>query len=94
MLTLYDVLRATGVSSAIGWTSASGHADQLSTWGAGLVAAAVSIGAAWAATIATKRIARTNSEALLWVAYLGTFTVIPVGGAAAGVACHHLLESI
>jgi hypothetical protein len=38
--------------------------DKVSTWGSGVVAA-VSIGAAWAATLAMKKIASLNSEAVL-----------------------------
>jgi hypothetical protein len=94
MLTLYDMARATGICTAIGWTVQSAPADQVSTWSAGVVAAAVSIGAAWAATIATKKIASSNGEGVLLGAYLGTFAVTAVVGATVGVICRRFLEAI
>jgi hypothetical protein len=94
MLTLYDMARTTGICTAIWWTVQSGHVDQMSTWGSGVAAAALSIGAAWGATIATKKIASMSGEGVLLGAYLGTFVVTAVAGATGGAVCHRLLDSI
>jgi hypothetical protein len=94
MLTLYDMARVTGICTAIGSTVRFGHLCQTPTWGSGIVAAAVSVGAAWAATKATMWIARAKSETLLGLAYFGTFAIITVSGATAVLICRHLLGSL
>jgi len=91
MLSLYDLLRLIGIFAGIGYSFHAGHISEVPTWTAALVAGVVGVGVAWIATAATRRLARANSEALLWCAYVGTVGIVSIGGTAAGIACFGLI---
>lgn len=98
-MSVYEILRLIGILGAIWGTAVSGwddwsHGLRLASLGACVVAAAVSVGVAWAATRATRWIARAQSETLLFFAYAGTLVAIVAGGVFAGVTCRRLLDSI
>jgi hypothetical protein len=94
VVSLFDVLRLTGVFIGIYWTFQTGSASNVSTWASSLIAGAVGVGAAWVMTAITRRLARAKSEALLLCAYLVTLVAISLAGAAGGFLSYRLMHIV
>ena len=92
MVSLFDVLRLTGIAFGIYWTFQTGSASNLSTWASSLIASIIGVGVAWVMTAITRRLARARSDALLLCAYLITLIGTSIAGAAAGSLSYRLMH--
>jgi hypothetical protein len=92
VVSLFDMLRLTGIFVGVGWTFGNGSVASLATWVSSSIAGAIGVGLAWVMTALTRKLALAKSEALLAFAYAATFLAIAISGAVGGALCYHLFH--
>lgn len=94
VVSLFDMLRLTGIFVGVGWTFGIGPVASLATWMSSLIAGAIGVVLAWAMTAFTRKLARAESEVALAFAYATTFLAIAISGAVGGAFCYHFLHRV